>query len=130
MLEAVVSVVMVEGRYLPDAKASYPWQRSRSARLSVQQRCQQCTHTAPVRTLPVNPFAGVAAQEVRVEGANAWRHLRPSQFRADLVQRKVAMKAQAEWPCATRQVEALVQFAQLQRRFQGCLLYTSDAADE
>ena len=64
-----------------------------------------------MRTLPV-----VAAQEVRIEDANARWHLQPSQFRADLVQRQVAMKAQAEWPRATRQVEALVQFAQLQRR--------------
>jgi hypothetical protein len=37
-----------------------------------------------------NPLAGVAAQEVRIEGANAWRHLRPGQFRADLVQRQIA----------------------------------------
>ncbi|MNM85983.1 hypothetical protein D3C81_981250 [compost metagenome] len=81
-----------------------------------------------MRTLPVNPLAGVAAQEVRIEDANAWRHLRPGQFQADLVQRQVAMQAQAEWPRTTRQIEALVQFAQLQRRFQG--MHITAVADD
>ena len=46
-----------------------------------------------------------------MEGRNAWRHPWPSPFRADLVQRQVAVKAQAEGSRTTRQVEALEQFA-------------------
>ena len=82
MLPGCLISGIVQLRWLSE---SYLVFRSSKARLSVQQRCQQCTHTAPVRTLPVNPLAGVAAQEVRIEDANAWRHLRPGQFRADLV---------------------------------------------
>src|SRR3989344_3368789 len=96
--------------------------------LSIQQRCQQCTHAPPVRTLPVNPLAAVAAQEVRIERANPWRHLQAGQFRADLVQRQVAMKAQAERSSATRQVQAFVDFTQLQRLLQS--VHVTAVADD
>ena len=62
-----------------------------------------------------------------MEGRNAWRHPWPSPFRADLVQRQVAVKAQAEGSRTTRQVEALEQFA-VARQHDGSML-RSDLGD-
>ena len=56
-----------------------------------------------------------------MEGRNAWRHPWPSPFRADLLQRQVAVKAQAEGSRTTRQVEALEQFA-VARQHDGSML--------
>lgn len=62
-----------------------------------------------------------------MEGRNAWRHPWPSPFRADLLQRQVAVKAQAEGSRTTRQVEALEQFA-VARQHDGSTL-RSDLGD-
>ena len=62
-----------------------------------------------------------------MEGRNAWRHPWPSPFRAELVQRQVAVKAQAEGSRTTRQVEALEQFA-VARQHDGSML-RSDLGD-
>ncbi len=62
-----------------------------------------------------------------MEGRNAWRHPWPSPFRADLLQRQVAVKAQAEGSRTTRQVEALEQFA-VARQHDGSML-RSDLGD-
>jgi hypothetical protein len=62
-----------------------------------------------------------------MEGRNAWRHPWPSPFLADLVQRQVAVKAQAEGSRTTRQVEALEQFA-VARQHDGSML-RSDLGD-